>query len=70
MNTVTSFRVLAESVQRKVVINGSASSCEEVASRGAAGDLAPGQVLLSIFINHLQGRINCLLMKFADSTKF
>lgn len=70
MSTVTSFAVLAEPVQREVVMNGSVSSCEEAASRGAAGALAWGQVLLPIFINHLQGGINCLLMKFADSTKF
>ena len=40
MSTVTSFAVLAEPVQREVVMNGSVSSCEEAASRGAAGALA------------------------------
>lgn len=55
---------------RKKVINGTLSSPEEMASQGAAGVLAWGQVLVSIFINHLQGGINNLLMKFADSTKF
>lgn len=55
---------------RKELINGKMSSPEEVASQGATGVLAWGQVLFSIFINHLQGGIICLLMKFADSTKF
>lgn len=43
---------------RKGVINETPSIPEEVASQGAAGALAWGQVLVSIFINHLQGGIN------------
>ena len=40
MSTVTSFGVLAGPVHGELVMNGSVSSCEEAASRGAAGALA------------------------------